>query len=198
MKGIWAWVLIAALLAGAAGCAKPGAEKCVEEFCAAMQAYDVDKMESLVATPGTVFEDLRNEVELEGFFKEWSGKIQYEVGKAEKEGDKATVKVKFTFTDASKPFTEALTESISQAFAMAMSGTATEDDMAKLFSDLLEQKFHEGELPSTEAEIAFACIKSDGAWKIDVVPEDIPNVLMGNILKGLEEVEGEDAGTGQE
>ncbi len=198
MKKILALVLAAALVLGLAACGgkAPGPEGTVDTFCGAMKAFDLEKMRECVISDEDIMAEIEGEEdEMTALFmdrmKEWAGKMTYQAEEPELDGDSATVKVKFTYTDASPVFGEVLKEYFMQALAMAFSG-ASEEEMGQLFEKILTEQLEKTAVSTAEETVNFACTKAEDGWKINEVPDEAVNVLTSNIKKafeGLEELE---------
>ena len=64
--------------------------------------------------------------------KSCAGRLKYQVGEATVDGDTATVPVEFTYVNAGTLMTEILTEYISQAWSLALSGADDEQAGCRL------------------------------------------------------------------
>ena len=176
---------VLALALSACGGAKSGPGKTVGTFCGAMKSFDLDKMSQCVLSGEDIADEMGDEDdELTAMFmdrmKEWAGKMTYQAEEPTVDGDRATVKVNFHYTDASPVVAGAMEEYLSQAFALALSGSS-EEELAQLFQTILTEQLEETSLSTAEQAATFNCTRTDDGWKIDEVPTDVVNVLTGNI-----------------
>ncbi len=197
MKRIIAIVCALALMFSLTACGGGAkADDTVNNFCAAMKAFDIEGMQKLVS------EDLVGNDEMDLFgddseemkplydaIKEWASKLKYSVAKSEVNGDEATVTVNFTYVDASEVIAATMEDYFMQVFALAFTD-ASEEDFDALLGTVLNEKIASVETGELEATVEFKCVRKDGAWLIGSIPENLYDVVSCNIINALDDVMG--------
>ena len=190
MKKIIAVVIVIALALSMAGCGSKasGPEGTVQGFCDAMKALDLSKMKEYVG--GTLLPD---DIDLShvpdafvDLLKMWTKELHYKVGKAETSGSKSKVSVDFTYTDAAPVIKAALSDYLSKAISMALSGETSEEALTKLFLECIDEAGKTTKPGTKDATLTFALEQVDGKWLITEAPADLTDVLFSNILESIE------------
>ena len=119
------------------------------------------------------------------------GDYDYVINSEKEDGDTATVNVTITTYDFSEWIINSLTEAISQAFALALTGETSDEAinevMNKVFKEQTDAVIAAGKTKSTTVDII--CKKVDGNWEVD---EEASGVALADALSGgmLSSVEG--------
>lgn len=191
MKKVFAVVLALALVFSMCACGKSsGPETAVQGFCDAMKSFDFNKMKDYVVG-GIDAEELDMSGVPDGFIsilKTWSKDLKYKVNKAETNGNESKVKVDFTYTDCAPVIKAALTDYITKALGMAMSGETSEEAMTKLLVECIEAAQKTTKAETKDASLEFDLEQVDGKWLISDVPEDLAKVMFSNFLESLEDL----------
>ena len=121
------------------------------------------------------------------------GDYDYVVNSEKEDGDTATVNVTITTYDFSEWIVNALTESISQAFALALTGETSDEAinevMNKVFKEQTDAVIAAGKTKSTTVDII--CKKVDGNWVVDEEASGVAlaDALSGGMLSSMEGLE---------
>jgi len=189
MKKFLSLCLALVMVLSLAGCgAKP--ESAVEDFCKAMQKFDLAAMgECVDGSKEITEEDIAsfNEdmpEEIMEYFVTQAKKMTYSVDKAEVGEDTATITVTFSHTDIQPIMLSVLGEYVKQALVSAFSG-ASEEDMEDLLYSIFAEKVASEEVTTTQTTVAFPCVKTDDGWKISEVSDDVLHILTCNIAAAL-------------
>lgn len=139
--------LVLALSLTACGGKASGPEGVVGQFCKGLQELD----EKAIAQCFENGDDLElSELEdvdsddavaqkIMDFMKSCAGRLKYQVGEATVDSDTAKVPVEFTYVNAGSLMTDILTEYISQAWSLALSG-ADDEKLAAAFEEVFDEK----------------------------------------------------------
>ena len=200
MKKITAFILAIVMVFSLIGCSSQKPETVVEDYCKAIQAFDMEKAATCMQNGEEdlkEFEEMRRELEGEEdtygrlllYLKECASKMTYTIGEVKTEGDSATVAVSFTYTDASPIVTSVVGEYIVQGLALALSG-ADEAQMEELLVNIFKEKVKTIEPGTASADVTFNCVKVDGKWKIAAFSDEsskaMTNIVTANIVKAFE------------
>ena len=192
MKKVLSVIMVLVLVLGLAACggSKKGTpEAAVDTLMAGIKAFDVKKIQSVMS--GEISEDdLGITEDTEVFFnqiKQWASNITYKLGKSEVDGDKATVSVDITYTDASDLMKEAFSEYFTQAMTKAFSNeNVADEEMSKLFMDIISEKSKTIKTGTDSVSLDLKLVKENGEWKITDMPEEMGDVILSNITKAFE------------
>ena len=159
MKKVISLMLALVLALSLTACGgKTGPEGVVGQFCKGLQELD----EKAIAQCFENGDDLElSELEdvdsddavaqkIMDFMKSCAGRLKYQVGEATVDGDTATVPVEFTYVNAGSLMTEILTEYISQAWSLALSG-ADDEKLAAAFEEVFDEKTTGADFPTLTA-----------------------------------------------
>lgn len=197
MKKVISLALALLLALSLVGCSGSKPDTVVTTFCAAVQAFDFEKAATCMQNGSEDLEDPYDDAEMEDlsseqvmtYLKKCTSKMTYKIGESKVDGESATVPVSFTYVDASAVITSALSEYITQAFALAFSG-ADDARMEELFGSIFMEKTESVETGTATADVTFRCVKVDGDWKIasfsEEAEEALINILTCNIASALE------------
>lgn len=116
--------------------------------------------------------------------------FEYELSNEQINEDKATVDVKITTYPFGTAVTEAMTDYIGQAFALAFSDPSDEQ-LEKLFETVFTPKIEALSEKSYSQTVTIGLTSIDGVWKVDGIEEDSDfiNALSGNLIKSMENLE---------
>ena len=189
MKKVLAVVLALVLVLSLGACGKSnGPEGTVEGFCAAMKSFDLNKLAEY--TKGGIADLDLDMSEIPDAFvsllKTWAKDLKYKVGKAEVNGNDATVSVDFTYTDAAPIFSAALKDYLTKAISQAISGDMSEEAMTKLFIECIESARKSTKAESKQLTVPFYLEQVDGKWLVKDTAEDLAKILLSNLMDGLE------------
>lgn len=127
------------------------------------------------------------------FMKSCAGRLKYQVGEATVDGDTATVPVEFTYVNAGSLMTEILTEYISQAWSLALSG-ADDEKLAAAFEEVFDEKTTGADFPTLTATLTIPCVQTSDGWKIsssadnsEELSAQLLDILTSNIYGALED-----------
>lgn len=200
MKRITAFILAIVMAISLIGCSSQKPETVVEDYCKAIQAFDMEKAAACMQNDEEAlkeFEEMRRELKGEEdtygrlllYLKECASKMTYTIGEVKTEGDNATVAVFFTYTDVSPIVTSVVGEYIVQALVLAFSG-ADEAQLEELLVNIFKEKVETIEPGTASADVTFNCVKVDGKWKIaafsDESSEAMTNIVTANMVKAFE------------
>ena len=154
-----------------------GPEKTVAEYCDSVKNIDAS--------------DLSENVGEDEFFvdyiEEISKKTEYEIKSVDSDGETAAVEVEFTYADASPVITEFMEGYLAQALPMAFSGS-DDEEMELLAETEFKKALENAEVSTATKTVNFNCVKIDGGWEIEETPEEMTDILSGNIIGTLEEL----------
>ena len=129
----------------------------------------------------------------DGELEKKDGKYQLKVGEATVDGDTATVPVEFTYVNAGSLMTEILTEYISQAWSLALSG-ADDEKLAAAFEEVFDEKTTGADFPTLTATLTIPCVQTSDGWKIsssadnsEELSAQLLDILTSNIYGALED-----------
>lgn len=139
--------LVLALSLTACGGKSSGPEGVVGQFCKGLQELDEEAIAQCFENGDDLelsdLEDVDSDdavtQKIMDFMKSCAGRLKYQVGEATVDGDTATVPVEFTYVNAGSLMTEILTEYISQAWSLALSG-ADDEKLAAAFEEVFDEK----------------------------------------------------------
>lgn len=202
MKKVISLMLALVLALSLTACGgKTGPEGVVGQFCKGLQELD----EKTIAQCFENGDDLElSELEdvdsddavaqkIMDFMKSCAGRLKYQVGEATVDGDTATVPVEFTYVNAGTLMTEILTEYISQAWSLALSG-ADDEKLAAAFEEVFDEKTTGADFPTLTATLTIPCVQTSDGWKIsssadssEELSDQLLDILTSNIYGALEE-----------
>lgn len=200
MKRITAFALAIVMAISLVGCSSQKPETVVEDYCKAIQAFDMEKAAACMQNGEEAlkeFEEMQRELKGEEdtygrlllYLKECASKMTCTIGEVKTEGDNATVAVFFTYTDVSPIVTSVVGEYIVQALVLAFSG-ADEAQLEELLVNIFKEKVETIEPGTASADVTFNCVKVDGKWKIaafsDESSEAMTNIVTANMVKAFE------------
>ena len=127
------------------------------------------------------------------FMKSCAGRLKYQVGEATVDGDTATVPVEFTYVNAGSLMKDILTEYISQAWSLALSG-ADDEKLAAAFEEVFDEKTTGADFPTLTATLTIPCVQTSDGWKIsssadnsEELSAQLLDILTSNIYGALED-----------
>lgn len=201
MKKIFAIVLAVMLSIFTAACGQATPTEVVTDYLEAIKAQDMDAVDLLYAGDADdVSMDSSEEIDTDSFSEELTNKLidmysafEYSVSNETIDGDTATVDVTIKSYNIGAAMKSALSESISQIFAMAFSGASDEeiDEMSNnIFMENLEAATFD-----LEQTVTISLTKEDGQWVVDAFEDDSPfiDAITGGLLtfsKGIEDAFG--------
>ena len=178
--------LVLALSLTACGGKASGPEGVVGQFCRGLQELD-EKAIAQCFENGDVAQKIMD------FMKSCAGRLKYQVGEATVDGDTATVPVEFTYVNAGSLMTEILTEYISQAWSLALSG-ADDEKLAAAFEEVFDEKTSGADFPTLTATLTIPCVQTSDGWKIsssadnsEELSDQLLDILTSNIYGALED-----------
>lgn len=194
MKKFISLMLVFVMAVSMTACSQKSPESVVKTYCEAIKAFDAETASSCVKGEDERLDSLsdisddRPTARFYEYLKKNAAEINYTIGGTVEEGERATVQVSFTFVDASPIMSAAMGEYLVQGLAMAFTG-ADEKQMEELFTSILMEKIESVETGTTEAEVIFDCVKTDGEWKIDTLSDEnrytLANIITCNIAESL-------------
>ena len=188
MKKVLAVVLALALELSMCACGKTNSpEGTVSAFCDAMKSFDFNKLKDYTKG-GIANTELDTSDVPEGLMtilKTWAKDLKYKVGKAEINGNDATVKVDFTYTDAGPILKAALADYLTKAISMALTGDTSEEAMVKLLVECIESAQKNTKADSKQVTIPFYLEQVDGKWLVKDTASDLANVLFSNFMESF-------------
>lgn len=115
--------------------------------------------------------------------------FDYELSNEQIDGDTATVDVKITTYAAGDAFSSFMSDYISQAFTLALSG-ASEDQITELASSIFSSKIKTMEKSYTDT-VTLNLTKVDGSWKVDALDNygEIADALVGGLITTAQSIE---------
>ena len=190
MKKICSVLLCLSILIGlcACGAASAGPDSVVREFSEAMKKMDFEGMSK--AVKGNEYDpsvlDSSDEItkQLFDYMKTENAKITYTLDKTEVNGDKGTVDVTYKYSDAAPIVQATMGDYFTKALGLAFGG-ASEEEMGKLFLTLFTEKAKTVSAAQGESKVTYSCIKTDGSWKIEKIPDEVTNILTCNIANSM-------------
>ena len=109
------------------------------------------------------------------------------------DGDTATVPVEFTYVNAGTLMKDILTEYISEAWSLALSG-ADDEKLAAAFEEVFDEKTTEADFPTLTATLTIPCVQTSDGWKIsssadnsEELSDQLLDILTSNIYGALED-----------
>ncbi|MBP5750944.1 MAG: DUF4878 domain-containing protein [Firmicutes bacterium] len=194
MKKILALLLVFSLVFGMAACSSgPKPEDTVKKFFDAMKAFDFETM-SACCEDGFDAEDMLSEEEedltgLLDYLKENAKGLTYKIGSSEVKDDKAKVDVSVEYTDTSQVVGEALGTYITALFTAMFSEDASEEELEKAFTEGLANAIETKETTRLTEDYTLDLVLSGEEWKLTNVPEEMANVMMGNLTHAFDNLE---------
>lgn len=194
MKKILALLLAFSLVFGMAACSSgPKPEDTVKKFFEAMKAFDFETM-SACCENGFDAEDMLSEEEedmtgLLDYLKENAKELTYKIGSSEVKDGKAKVGVSVEYTDTSAVIGEAMSTYIAALFNAMFSEDASEEELEKAFTEGLAAAKETKETTRLTEEYTLDLVLSGEEWKLTDVPEEMANVMMGNLTHAFDDLE---------
>ncbi len=190
MKKILSMIIAAAMLLMLAACGGTGTPRAtVRTLCEGMKDFDYKKIAGIIEEGDeSAFAEIEEDSlfsALSKYLKEWASAMKYKIGKAEVSGDTATVKVDFTYTDASDVMTLAVVNYVRQGLSMAVSG-ASEDEMIALLVSCFESAAQTVSPGTAEKSVTLTLVKKDASWKIKDAPDEIADILTSNMISAVQ------------
>ena len=190
MKKVISLLCVAAMLLVFAGCgAQEKPDVVVKAYCEAMVKLDVEAMNQCMTEPTGDLDALQSDEmppELLELLKQNLQKLTFTV---QEPADEATaVSVTFRYPDLA-PLAEPMVEQIlAEAFKLALTG-ASEEEMMEAMVKIAVEQYNGFEAEMTERTVEFQCKLTEEGWKIEEVPEELAYVILGDINKGMEEIQ---------
>ena len=183
-----------------AAASKP--EETVIKFSEAMQAYDIEAMDSFLLKPDTDallseygFEDSTVEGDVDvvtnaviSKMERWAGNMKYELGDVSTDGDLAQVKVKYTYVDASPIIQEFAADLLDRAYAGEFDDSS-EEEIEVYLTQLIKEKLVATKVGESVATVTYPLVLVNNEWKIMELPEELENVLTFNLSTSIGEME---------
>ena len=196
MKKILSLILILTLLVSLSACAKKESrpEYIVEQLFEAMKQYDFVRMRECLLSEDDIpaeYEIAEDETQqlLFDHMKIWAKHISYELSKPEINGEVARITANISYTDASAVITETISEYINQALE-AINGGASDEDMNELMTEILKLKMDTANIIESTKTLTLECVKTGDFWKIKNLPDEMLDVLTGNIISAMQNTAG--------
>lgn len=193
--------LVLALSLTACGGKSSGPEGVVGQFCKGLQNLDEKAIAQCFENGDDLdlsdLEDVDSDdatsQKIMEFMKSCAGQMKYQVGEATVDGDTATVPVEFTYVNAGTLMTEILTEYISEAWSLALSG-ADEEKLTAAFEEVFDEKTKGVDFPTLTATLTIPCVQTADGWKIsssadnsEELSAQLLDILTSNIYGALED-----------
>lgn len=185
-----------------AGCGAKGPEKeisnLINELCKAMKNLDIKKLAEIAGQDASEVEALTEDDSMPGvteLIKKIAGTLEYKIGEITVDGDSAKAPVHFKYQDISEPFVTAFSNYMIKVLELAFSSLAegtepTEEELAQMFADYLTEALDGAEKKMSEVDVVFPLAKtSEGNWQITNTPEQLLDILTGNIFSSLENLD---------
>jgi hypothetical protein len=196
MKKIVSIILILTFVLIPVGCSEQSnPEDTVDNYFKAVQKFDLETMNSLMAEPeeDNFEEMLDEEGDMASYFMDYikdnAKEIEYEITNTETEEDTAKVYVKTKFVNGSPLILKTFGELFTNLMAEAFSGNEMSDEeIEKMIVQIMEEKSQEIEIEFVESEVTVDLVKKDGNWYIEEVTDELANVITANFVKALEEI----------
>ena len=177
------------------GCGQKEPEDVVNKFCGAVKKFDVVTMSRCIADVETPDLDDLDDISLEDIpmdvimaLREHAKSITYEIGEVLKGETTARVSLKVTYPDLSVAVGKTLGEYMAEVLGMAFNG-ATAEEMEELFEEILVRNLKEAEPKMRTMNMELNCILTEDGWKIRLRPGDVINILLGNIMDGIDQLD---------
>ena len=188
MKKVISLMLALVLALSLTACGgKAGPEGVVGQFCKGLQELDEKAIAQCFDSDDAVTQKIMD------FMKSCAGQLKYQVGEAAVDGDTATVPVEFTYVNAGSLMTEILTEYISEAWSLALSG-ADDEKLAAAFEEVFDEKTTGADFPTLTATLTIPCVQTSDGWKIsssadnsEELSDQLLDILTSNIYGALED-----------
>lgn len=193
--------LVLALSLTACGGKSSGPEGVVGRFCKGLQELDEEAIAQCFENGDDLepsdLEDVDSDdavaQKIMDFMKSCAGRLKYQVGEATVDGDTATVPVEFTYVNAGSLMKDILTEYISQAWSLALSG-ADDEKLAAAFEEVFDEKTKGADFPTLTATLTIPCVQTSDGWKISSSADNsedlsaqLLDILTSNIYGALED-----------
>lgn len=194
MKKTVALLLAIVMIFSLVGCgAKSSPIDVVKKYCDAMKTLDTATMLSCLKNGDgdaevALDDDYEEFAGLLDYFRECASQQQYEILETNVSDAQGTVKVKFTYVDASNVISETFKTYLLNAFSLAFSNP-DEEAMKKAFLDAFEEKKEIIKTGTSEVTAVFNCTKTDSGWLIDEAPGAITDIISCNASKVFEEMQ---------
>lgn len=186
MKRLWAIIVMTWMLPMLAGCSIGQSPKEVaNNFLTAVQKADFDQASTWVESKDTTSElQKAKDPDGEKLAKVMLGKMTFELGKEEQNGDKATVEAKITSLDMGRIVAGAMKDIMAMAFATAFSNDPEKD---KKTQEIAKQYFmnaiNDPNAPKTTTDVKINLVKTQDGWKVARDNKELMSALIGNADK---------------
>ncbi|MCF0106458.1 MAG: hypothetical protein HUJ53_06815 [Holdemanella sp.] len=128
---------------------------------------------------------------LKEYFNETSSKIEYKIQDTKVNGDKATVTVEMTYTDATPIYSAVMEDAFKNPLQYSFSG---EDATGKI--ELFVSSFNglkdSVKTNTAKCTVKFECMKESGGWLVDDVSDEFVDVITANAYTFFNNLEGND------
>ena len=190
MKKICTVLLCLLMVVGLHACGRSsaGPDSVVRVFSEAMKKTDFEEMSK--AVKGNEYDpsvlDLSDEItkQLFDYMKSENTKITYTIDKTAVDGDKGNVDVTYKYSDASPIVEATMGDYFTKAIGMAFGG-ASEEEMGKMFLSLFTENAKKVSAAQAESKVTYSCVKTDGGWEIEKLPDEVTDILTCNINLNL-------------
>lgn len=191
MKRIKIFLLVTMIICVLCSCGSaplPKPEDRVNDFCSAMQQFDIEKMQSCLVFPDPNFEPkLESDIGIAPVVsqvKEWAKKIQYAIIEKEVDDSKADFVVKFSYVDASAAGEKVMDDIIAYTFSSILNPVSESEasQMEKVMSDAISST----PVGNSQKDVRFSLSKVDGEWKITKLPDAIISILEADFTKSID------------
>lgn len=179
------------------GCGGPTPTETVTQFLEGVKTADQEAIAATyVKDSYTLFDEESSDDTVSGMSSAMDDELlakmlefEYEVSNEVIDGDKATVDVKITTYSLGSAINSFMTDFISQALTLSLSG-ASDEEVTKLAENILTDKVMNMEKTYTET-VTVKLTKVDGTWTINKMGEksDFYNAITGGMMKAIEAYE---------
>lgn len=196
-------VIMLLTLMGITGCVSGSPQEIVTTFLNNVIAYDFQAMSEtidrdnqevvdMVVAMGdeSTATDAMTQYVIE-LMKSSAAQLNYEILEVQEDGDTASVSVLCRYRDTRPLLAATFSEFMIQNINLAGSETLTSDqEMGKLFENILNDKMEEYGDETMEQTIVFSCVKTQGTWKIATLDTTIVNVITSGVFGFANEYNG--------
>ncbi|NCC86905.1 MAG: DUF4878 domain-containing protein [Clostridia bacterium] len=165
-------------------CGSPTPDKTVLNFLDAAKSIDTETMSKYVVDGKDSYKNVENEIKedyISNYIKSANSKMKYSIEKSEIKDNTATITVKCKFIDSTDLMKDVMGEYFTKAIGQAFTSD-DEVDVDKILKDVFIEKSKEAKDKFTEKTIKITCVKSEDAWLIKEISDDLANVITANIL----------------
>lgn len=120
------------------------------------------------------------------YLQENASKITYKIEDVKENGDEATVKIRFKYTDMGNIIEETLINYVKET---PSEKNLSEEEKNNILTSILEKEIAENDPINIEKSVVVNLIKVENKWYINNLKEDLLDVMMSNYINTFNRIE---------